>query len=82
MIRNNPDHETVPQLSVQDCIDGIQEVPIHPARCLDWIIEHGIVPEHDWPYIGEPQRGHVLGVNIIIVHVYYSYMHLRSKHLQ
>jgi hypothetical protein len=24
----------------------------------------------------------VLGVNIIIVHVYYSYMHLRSKHLQ
>lgn len=61
MIRNNPDHETVPQLSVQDCIDGIQEVPIDPARCLDWIIEHGIVPEHDWPYIGEPQGGHVLG---------------------
>jgi hypothetical protein len=83
MIRNDPDHVTVPQLSVQDAIDGIKEVPIDPATCLNWIIKQGVVPESDCPYTGVPQGGHALKVNItIIVLVYYSYLHLRSKHLQ
>ncbi|XP_073261774.1 uncharacterized protein [Populus alba] len=60
MIRNNPDHATVPQLSVQDAIDGIKQVPIDPATCLNWIIKQGVVPESDCPYIGVPQGGHVL----------------------
>ena len=83
MIRNNADHMTVTQLSVQDGIDGIKQVPIDPATCFNWIIKQGVVPESDCPYIGVPQGGHALKVNIIIiVLVYYFYMHIHSKHLQ
>ncbi|KAG6790849.1 hypothetical protein POTOM_007018 [Populus tomentosa] len=60
VIRKDPDHATVPQLSVQDAIDGIKQVPIDPATCFNWIIKQGLVPEFDCRYIGVPQGGHVL----------------------